>query len=264
MLSAQLALRAQPVVELTFARNDNLKRLQRDVVEALRLVVGVNSLQLSVEDVGKLADVLRLLRKLDEPLVAALRVGVHEHRRRRVLLHLCAGLLAGIGEALLGVVLDKLLAESVDEILRSARYHELVRAHRRELHRVANHIAPQTARRADKHSVVLARLHALKRHDVRVLRVELVHRQELVEHVVVEHQQHRLVRRVVLYAEESLRGVVRLHVVHAVALYDVLVLRAVGRERDAAVEEHLQVGPHLVEALLARQLEHAHQHAEHP
>ena len=97
-----------------------------------------------------------------------------------------------------------------------------------------------------------------------MLRVELVHRQELVEHVVVEHQQHRLVRRVVLYAEEALRGVVRLHVVHTVALYDVLVLRAVGCERYATMEEHLKVGPHLVEALLARQLEHAHQHAEHP
>ena len=193
-------------------------------MEALRLVVGVDSLQLVVEYVGELVDVLRLLGELDEPLVATLGVGIHEHRSSSVLLHLGTGLLAGIGETLLGVVLYEFLAEGVDEVLRSARDDELVRAHRCELHRVANHVAPQSARRADEHGVVLAYLHALKRHDVRVLRVELVHRQELVEHVVVEHQQHRLVRRVVLYAEEALRGVVRLHVVHTVALYDVLVL----------------------------------------
>ena len=57
--------------------------LQGDVVESLCLVVGVYLLQALVEDVGEGVEVGRFLGELDEPLVAALRVGVHEHRRRR-------------------------------------------------------------------------------------------------------------------------------------------------------------------------------------
>ena len=45
---------------------------------------------------------------------------------------------------------------------------------------------------------------------------------------------------------------------------DAFILRAVGREGNASVEEHLKVGPHVVDVLLARKLEHPHQHAEHP
>ena len=51
---------------------------------------------------------------------------------------------------------------------------------------------------------------------------------------------------------------------HLVARYDALILRAVGREGDTSVEEHFQVGPYVVDVLLARNLEYAHQHAEHP
>ena len=45
---------------------------------------------------------------------------------------------------------------------------------------------------------------------------------------------------------------------------DLLILRTVGREGDAAVEEHLEVRPHLFKVFFARYLEHAHQHRQHP
>ena len=39
---------------------------------------------------------------------------------------------------------------------------------------------------------------------------------------------------------------------------------AIGREGNAAVEEHLEVWPNLVDGFRARQLQHAHQHTHHP
>ena len=54
MLATQLALRLQPVVEEVLAGRDNLQLLQGDVLETLGLVVAVQLLQLTVQDVGKL------------------------------------------------------------------------------------------------------------------------------------------------------------------------------------------------------------------
>ena len=81
--------------------------------------------------------------------------------------------------------------------------------------------------------------------------VQFVHGYELVEDVIVEHEQHGGVGEVVLYAEESFAGVVRLHVLHLAAAYDLLVLGAVGCEGHTSVEEHFQVGPHLVDELFS-------------
>ena len=196
--------------------------------------------------------------------MAALGVGVHIHGCGRILQHLCARLLAGVGQSLLGVVHDELLAKGVDEVFRAPGDDELVGVARGEAHRVADDVSPQSARGGDHHGVVLAHFHILQRDDGRAVLSELVHRDELVEHAVVEHEHHRLVVGVVLQAEESLRGVVGLHVVHVGVADDLLILRAVGREGDSPVEEHLQVGPHLVDGLLARGLEHFHQHGQHP
>ena len=128
MLSAQLALRAQPVVKLSGACHYYLQMLQGDVVESLSLVVGVDVLQTAVEDVGKLVDVGRLLGKLNEPLVAALGVLVHKHRSGGVFLHLGTRLLAGVSQSLLGVVLDKFLAEGIDEVFGTTGNDKLVGA----------------------------------------------------------------------------------------------------------------------------------------
>ena len=91
--------------------------LQGDVVEAFRLVVGVDFLQLAVEYLAELAERRRLFGELYEPLVAALRLAVHEDGCCGVFLHLGAGVLAGVGESFLGVVLYEFLAEGVDEVL---------------------------------------------------------------------------------------------------------------------------------------------------
>ena len=69
---------------------------------------------------------------------------------------------------------------------------------------------------------------------------------------------------VVLYAEESLRGVVSLHVVHLPRRDYLLILLAVWLKCYAAMEEDLKVWPHVLDVLLARQLQHPHEHAQHP
>ena len=129
MLSAQLALRAQPVVKLSGACHYYLQMLQGDVVESLSLVVGVDVLQTAVENVGKHTKIGRLLGKLYEPLVAALGVLVHKYRCCRVFLHLGTRLLAGVSQSLLGVVLYKLLAEGIDEVLGASGDDKLVGAY---------------------------------------------------------------------------------------------------------------------------------------
>ena len=45
---------------------------------------------------------------------------------------------------------------------------------------------------------------------------------------------------------------------------ELLILLAVRRKGDAAMEEHLQVWPHFLQMLLAGKLHHTHQHTEHP
>ena len=92
----------------------------------------------------------------------------------------------------------------------------------------------------------------------------LLERNELVEHAIVNHEEHGGVGGVVLQTEEALRGIIRLHVVHALRGDEALILFAVRRESYAAMKEHLQVRPHLVEGVLARELEHAGNDGHHP
>ena len=264
MLSAELALGLQPVVEEVWACLDDFESLERDVVVALGLVVGVDGLEVLVEDVGEGLDVGRFLAELYEPLVAASGLIVHINRCGGVFGNYGTGLLAGVGESFLGVVHDEFLAESVDEVFCPARDDELIRIAAREAYRVADFVSPQSARRADEHGIVLSELDAAEGHDVRVARSYLVDGQELVEYAVVEHQEHALVGRVVLYAEETLAGVVGFHVVHLIACYDLLVLLAVGREGYSPVEEYLEVRPYVLDVLLSRNFENAHEHGEHP
>ena len=254
-----MSLRLQPVVEEVLSGHDEFQRLQGDVLVALGLVVAVDLLQLLVEQACKQLSVGWRNGKLDDPLVSALGVAVHEHRCCRVLTHLGPRLVAGVGQALLGIVDDELFAKGVDKVLRTSGDDEFVGVYRRELYGVANHISPQSARRRDDHGVVLARFDGPKGDCC--LSVELL---ELIEHVVVNHEEHRLVLRVVLYAEESLTGIVGLLVVHAWRCDEVLVLLAVGSKGHASVEEHFEVGPHLFQMLLSRELHDPLQDGEHP
>ena len=167
MLTTQLVVRLQPVVEQLRTGLHNFQWLQRDAMRTLGLVVAVEFLQAVVEQARKFVKVLRLASKLDEPLVATVGMLVHEHRCSSVFAHLGAGLFAGIGESALGVVHDEFLAEGIDEILRAAGDDELIWILLREHHRVANHIAPQSTRGGDHHRIVLARLHAPERYNLR-------------------------------------------------------------------------------------------------
>lgn len=60
MLSAQLALALQPFIEESWLSLHYLQMLEGNIVEALRLVVAVDFLQLGIEQAGKLIQVLWL------------------------------------------------------------------------------------------------------------------------------------------------------------------------------------------------------------
>mgnify|MGYP007094510585 CR=1 FL=1 len=76
MLTTQLALALEPLVEESRLSLDYLQMLQGDVVESLRLVIAVDFLQLLVEQSGELIQAGWFLRVLDERLVAALGIAV--------------------------------------------------------------------------------------------------------------------------------------------------------------------------------------------
>ena len=171
--------------------------------------------------------------------MAALGVLVHIHGRGRVFKNLGTSLLAGISQPFLSVVLDKLLAKSIDKIFRAAGNDKLIWLRRGERHRVADHIAPQSARGSDDHGIVLSRLHGFERNGDGIRLAHILQGDELVEHAIVEHQQHGVILGIILYAEESFRGIVGLHVVYLRRGDDLLILLAVRRKGDAAVEKHL-------------------------
>ena len=212
-----------------------------------------------VKEHCKLFQILRRLGELDEPLMAALRIGIHKHWGGRVFQHFGSCLITSVCQSLLGIVHNQLLTKGIDEVLGATRDDKLIRVCRGELYRVAYLIAPKSARGRDDHRIVLALLNTPEGH-----RVASVHRNELIEHPIVEHQQHRLVRRIVLNAEESLAGVIGLHIVHPWRGNQLLILLAVGREGHSAVKEHLDIRPHLFQMRLARHLHHTGQHGEHP
>ena len=233
-------------------------------METLCLIVGVDLLEFRIEDSGKLLQRLRFPGELDEPLMAAFCLRIHIDRCRRIVGYLCPGGLAGRLETLFGIVHDQLFTESIDEVLCPSGDDELIRMGRSKLNRVADFITPQSAGGADEHGIVASCLHARQWNNVRVFTAELVHGQELVKHTIVYHERQTAVRRVVLYAEEAFGGVVSLHVVHVRLGDELLVLLPVRCEGDAAMEEHLQIGPYLLQMLLAAQLHHTYQYGQHP
>ena len=276
MLSTQLALPLQPFVEESGPCLDDFQRLQRYVLVALGLVVAVQLLQFPVQDTGKILQVGWRLGKLDEPLVTALRIVVHKHRGSGIFADHGSRLLTSIAQSFFCIVDNQFLAKGIDETLGTPRNHELIGIGRREADGIANHVAPQSARCRNQHGIVPAFLHGPERNRRKmgigrntVGRVlcplfQFLDRHELVEHIVVEHQQHRLVRRIVLYAEEPFAGIIGLHVMHVWTGDEMLVLLPIGREGHTAMKEHLNVGPHFFQMGLARQLHHAVQHGEHP
>ena len=98
----------------------------------------------------------------------------------------------------------------------------------------------------------------------RFIFAKFFHGNELIEDVIVEHEEQRWVIWVILLTKEALAGIVGLHIAHSGEIDEFLVLLAVGCERYAAVEEHLEVGPYVTDVLLARDVEHTGEDGEHP
>ena len=94
--------------------------------------------------------------------------------------------------------------------------------------------------------------------------VEMLERNKLVEHPIVQHEEHSLVSGVVLNTKEALGSIIRFHIVHLRTGNKAFVLFTIGRERHTSVEEHFKVGPHLIQSLLARNFKHTMNHSHHP
>lgn len=132
---------------------------------------------------------------------------------------------------------------------------KLVGAGGGELHRVADHVAPQPAVGGNDDGVVYSGFDFFQQQRFRVGFAEFAHGNELVVHTVVEHEQHRRIGGVVLQTEESLGGVVRFEIFHFRVGQEPLVLLAIGCEVDSPVDEKFEVRPHLVEVGFARAFE---------
>ena len=94
--------------------------------------------------------------------------------------------------------------------------------------------------------------------------VQLIHGDELIEDTIVKHQAHALIGGIVLKAEETFRGIVRLHIVHAWLGYQLPVLLAIGSKGHSAVEEDFQIGPHLFQTVYSCLLQNLQQDGKHP
>ena len=87
---------------------------------------------------------------------------------------------------------------------------------------------------------------------------------ELIEATVVQHQQHLVCVALLGNAEETLRGVVGLHIAHLLRGEHLVELCTVGLEAGTAVDEELHIGPHLQHILLARIFKDTLQHNQIP
>ncbi len=188
MLPAEFTLAVQPVVEEVGTGDDDFQRLQRQIILPFSFVVGVHLFQGVVQYFGELLQAVRHLCKLYQPLVAAFGMLVHKHGSSRVIHYLCTGLGTCPGKSSFRIIHNQLLAERVDKVLGASGDDELIGMLRRELHRIPNHISPQTGRSGDYHGVVLVQFHLFEAESVRILLAYIFQWDEFVEDAVVNHQ----------------------------------------------------------------------------
>ena len=187
---------------------------------------------------------------------------VHEDRGCCVFEYLCAGLLTGVCQTFLSIVDDELLTEGIDKMLRTTRDNKLIRVLGGEAYGVADHIAPQSTCGGDHHRVVLTDLHTFQRYDMQMIRIgdgairDILQGDELIEDAVIEHQHHRGIGRIVLQPEESLTGIISLHIMHRFRRDQLVVLVTIGSKGHAPMEEHFQVGPYLQQVVFTGELHH--------
>ena len=204
------------------------------------------------------------LCKFDDPLVATLPLGIHEYGCGGVFGHDGSRLSASLLQAFLGVVDDEFLAEGIDEALGASADDEFVGPRGGEAHRIAYLIAPQSARGRNNDGIVAPSLYLPQRENGCVGAAHLFEGNKLVENAVVEHEQHRQVGRVALETKEAFAGIIGFHIAHTGRAYQLLVLLAVGREGHAAMEEHFEVGPDLVQRGGSCEFHHPRKDGHHP
>ena len=254
VLSAEFPFLFEPVVEQARAGDVQVQPFERE--HALGFVVGIEALQLPVYEFGKGFRVGRRRLELHEPFVRPAFPLFHKDGGCGEFIHFRARFPASVIQGFGGVVNDYLFAEGVDKQLCASRNLEFVGFHGREHDGVAYHVPPEPAVRGDYHGVIHAGLHFFEQQRAGLCLAQFAHRHKLIIYVVVQHQQHRRVCRVVLQAEEAFRGVVGLHVLHLRVGQQAMVLFAVGRETDAPVDEQFQVRPHLVQVGFPRALQY--------
>ena len=196
--------------------------------------------------------------------MAAFRILIHEHWCSRIFKHLGSCLFAGIGQTLFCIVDYQFFAKGIDEMLRTSADDELIWISRCELNRVAQHISPKATGSGDHHRIVLAFLNTPEGHYRGIVLSKLIHRNEFIEHPIVEHQQHRLVIRIILNAEKAFAGIIGLLIMHIGRGDQTFVLFPVRCEGHATMEEHLDIRPYLFQMGLSREIHHTGEHREHP
>ena len=107
----------QPVVEQSLTGNDDAQPVDKDSAGALGLIVGIDLLEILVEQVGETLYVARRSSEFDEPLVTSFGSARSVDGRCRIVQDGIAGLLARAGNSLVGIVDHQFFAECVDVVL---------------------------------------------------------------------------------------------------------------------------------------------------
>ena len=126
VLTAQFAFALEPFIEESWFGNDDFERLKGDVLMALGFIVGVDGLKRTVEDDCKLINRGWCFRKIDDPLMTALGIAVHEDGGCSEVFHLRTCGNTGLQKSFLCIVHNQFLAKGVDEVLGTTCDAELV------------------------------------------------------------------------------------------------------------------------------------------
>ena len=97
-----------------------------------------------------------------------------------------------------------------------------------------------------------------------ILFIDFFQWNELVEDTIIDHQQHRRVRKVILRTKVSFGSIVSLYIMHLWRVNDLFVLFAVRSESHPTVEEYLQIRPYFFQCLLTGFLENTLDKYQHP
>ena len=236
-MTADAALAAEPILKEIFAGKGNFGCGERKILITLGIVIGIEAAQLKIQRICKRLQVVGLHIKFYQPLMTTALVGLHIDRGGGVVADVGTGGIAGGADGAGGIVLHKLLAKSVDEMLRATRDADFVGANRRKFHRVADDVTPQTAVGADDNGIIDARLDIAQRNGGAVGVVEIRHRDKFVINPIVQHQEHIVGLLVVLERKETLRSIVSFEISHLVGRDKFFILSAVRLKTYSAVHK---------------------------